>query len=436
MKLLRSLAALAVLGYTALLAVPAFAEPAVATRNINIRSGPGLNYEVVDLLIQGEPVEKRQCNADGSWCYITHDGPDGWVAEVFLRSAGGQSQQDNVQQPDTTATRSGYTATVALNVRSGPGTQFAVVDTLAQGQSVSRGECTSDGSWCYISSNGTDGWVSARYLRAPGSRQPVQQPSQPDQTNNDTVYARAGVNVRSGPGTNFRVVDTLQQGEQVTRSQCTNDESWCYITHDGPDGWVANNYLVSADQLPQRQPKRVDRPSPGSDNATVGTGTAITGMPVRARPTLFSSTVGRIERGDVVEIDRCDQGRNWCHINEPDLQGWVPAAFMDIQAPQRRTQPASSQTEVVTTRSIVMRAGPGLSYNVVGFVPANETLTIERCNFGGDWCQTTRNGKRGWVAAQYLALPQDTQPAQQPQNGNVCFTGFGGIRICLNTQTN
>lgn len=448
MKMFRPLAVLAVLFGTALTALPALAEPATATRNINVRSGPGLSYEVVDLLIQGEPVDKRQCNTDGSWCYIRHEGANGWVAAVFLEtSASQQSQQNNTdtQQPNNTPMQNGYTSTVALNVRSGPGSQYAVVDTLNTGETVSRGECTTDGSWCYITHTGTDGWVASRYLRAPGSRQPTSQPAQSDQPNGDTYYARSAVNVRSGPGTNYRAVDTLKQGEQVTRSQCTSDESWCYVTHNGPDGWVSNNYLISAEQRAQ-VPPRVDRPQPGrtgqqgqngNDNGvSAGTGTAITGMPVRARPTLFSPAVGRIERGEVVEVDQCDQSSNWCHINEPDLNGWVPAAFMDIQAPQQAQQPAIGQTQVVTSRSIVMRSGPGLSYNVVGFVPANETLTIERCNFGGDWCQITRGNRRGWIATRYLALPQDAPAAAtQKQSGDVCFTGFGGIRICLNTQT-
>lgn len=66
------------------------------------------------------------------------------------------------------------TVTSNVNVRSGPGTNFAVVDTARRGQQVDVQQC--QGSWCYVNTRGAAGWVSAQYLSANGS--PVN-PSQP-----------------------------------------------------------------------------------------------------------------------------------------------------------------------------------------------------------------------------------------------------------------
>ena len=60
----------------------------------------------------------------------------------------------------------------------------------------------------------------------------------------DAAEARLSVNVRSGPGTSYRVVDRLQRGEDVNVTRCRSN-GWCYITHPGPDGWVSAKYLVS-----------------------------------------------------------------------------------------------------------------------------------------------------------------------------------------------
>ncbi len=49
------------------------------------------------------------------------------------------------------------------------------------------------------------------------------------------------LNVRSGPSTNYHVVDTLYAGEDVNITRCRG--GWCEITHSGPDGWVSDNYL-------------------------------------------------------------------------------------------------------------------------------------------------------------------------------------------------
>ena len=54
-------------------------------------------------------------------------------------------------------------STTALNVRSGPGTSFGIVDTLYTGEIVEIVECE-PGGWCYIEHVGTNGWVSSNYL--------------------------------------------------------------------------------------------------------------------------------------------------------------------------------------------------------------------------------------------------------------------------------
>lgn len=64
----------------------AMAAPAYVTSNVNVRSGPGTGYGVVDTLRRGEQVDVQQCR--GSWCYIEKRGPDGWVSANYL-SAGG-----------------------------------------------------------------------------------------------------------------------------------------------------------------------------------------------------------------------------------------------------------------------------------------------------------------------------------------------------------
>lgn len=55
--------------------------------------------------------------------------------------------------------------------------------------------------------------------------------------------SKTALNVRSGPGTKYRVVDALYAGERVNVDRCTKSRKWCYVTHKGPDGWVSGKYL-------------------------------------------------------------------------------------------------------------------------------------------------------------------------------------------------
>ena len=65
----------------------AYAAPGTVTGNVNVRSGPGTNYGVVDVVTRGTQVDVQQCQ--GSWCYIAKAGPDGWVSASYLSASGG-----------------------------------------------------------------------------------------------------------------------------------------------------------------------------------------------------------------------------------------------------------------------------------------------------------------------------------------------------------
>lgn len=55
--------------------------------------------------------------------------------------------------------------------------------------------------------------------------------------------ATSSVNVRTGPGTQYRAIDTLSPGQRVN----VTDQSggWCEVNQNGPDGWVSCRYLTA-----------------------------------------------------------------------------------------------------------------------------------------------------------------------------------------------
>jgi uncharacterized protein YraI len=78
-------------------------------------------------------------------------------------------------------------------------------------------------------------------------------------------YANANANVRSGPGTGYKIVDMLKKGEYVIVKSC--GASWCKISHIGNDGYVSrslvyNPYYGSKNYY-QFAPKH---PQPGRDS--------------------------------------------------------------------------------------------------------------------------------------------------------------------------
>src|SRR5215212_2324902 len=69
-----------------------------------------------------------------------------------------------------------------------------------------------------------------------------------------TAFSTTSLNVRSGPGTGYAVVDRLYAGEQVTVDRCVPGYRWCHVdTAAGADGWVSAASLRDAQRRPLNQ---------------------------------------------------------------------------------------------------------------------------------------------------------------------------------------
>lgn len=58
--------------------------------------------------------------------------------------------------------------------------------------------------------------------------------------------ATSGVNMRAGPGTAYRVIDTIPRRGQVEIHGCVAASNWCEVSWDGARGWVSASYLALA----------------------------------------------------------------------------------------------------------------------------------------------------------------------------------------------
>ena len=118
-----------------------------------------------------------------------------------------------------------------VNVRTGPGTNYDRIGGFDYGQTVTV--TGSSGGWYIVDFNGRTGYVSAEYitLRSDGDF---------SQTT-ATVKSAIGLNVRSGPGTGYGVVFTLENNTVVTVTDKEGD--WYKISYNGRTGYVSGDYL-------------------------------------------------------------------------------------------------------------------------------------------------------------------------------------------------
>src|SRR6185436_18088337 len=60
--------------------------------------------------------------------------------------------------------------------------------------------------------------------------------------------AQTDLNVRSGPGTQYPIVGSIQGGETVDVGSCTG--SWCRVSFGGGSGFASRNYLAMGGGAP------------------------------------------------------------------------------------------------------------------------------------------------------------------------------------------
>ena len=133
-------------------------------------------------------------------------------------------------------------STSGLNVRSGAGTTYSKLGTLEYKEKVTV-LSTSNG-WAKINYNGQTGYVSSSYLQTtvPGGTTSENNNSSTT-TTVKYVNATSGLNVRSGAGTSYSKIGSLDYKEKVTVLSTSN--GWAKINYKGQAGYVSSSYLQS-----------------------------------------------------------------------------------------------------------------------------------------------------------------------------------------------
>lgn len=154
-----------------------------------------------------------------------------------------------------------------LNMRSGPGTKYHVVAVLPQHTELYIIARSSGSTWYLVKTpGGPTGWVKRYYVHTEFpytslpyagsgqggaySTQPVQQPSQ-----QPTGTVNVGsLNVRSGPGTNYRAIAVIHGGTTVVLIGRDGSGKWLKVKiPTGTVGWV-NGYYISTSYPTQNLP--------------------------------------------------------------------------------------------------------------------------------------------------------------------------------------
>ena len=216
------------------LALSAFAEQTgVITGDVvNVRKGPGIEYERIETLAAGREV--TVLGEEYGWYHIKWNNSTGYVLKEYLMLNG------DVSSRPTNATVSGGST---INVRSGPGTDYSRIAMLSQGKRVTV--LSKQDDWYYISFDGTTGYIHSDYLTRDGSGSSAAQstaaPAVDKSVGNATVVGGNTINVRSGPDTGYSRVTMVSAGKRLT--VLSEEGGWFKVSFDGTVGYIMGDYV-------------------------------------------------------------------------------------------------------------------------------------------------------------------------------------------------
>ncbi|MCD7858922.1 MAG: SH3 domain-containing protein [Firmicutes bacterium] len=407
---------------------PADVDVTVTGNDVNVRSGPGTSYSVLYRVSNGVSIHiSATATASNGlqWGKFTYNGTTGWICLDYT-SYGKTSSSDSSGDTGSTSeeSESGVAGVVissgVLNIRSGPGTGYTVVGTYSSGETVTILE--QSGGWGRTSL----GWVSMTYIRLgtdssaetttpettaateatePEATEPEE--TEPYESWVGTVLISGTLNVRSGPGSKYTILDCLSNGTVVT----ILDESGNWGKIDG--GWISLLYVTAGVvEVEDEEPETNESEPESGETATVEgswTGTAASTVCVRSIPGITGSIVGWVQPGGSVTVTQkvISGGKLWGKTDG----GWICLSFLELsgesETPTVETL-VSAEGETLETPeaytvgsySLRVRSAAGLGNAIVDYIAYGERVTVYELRTVGSvvWGRIDT----GWVNMDYL----------------------------------
>ncbi|WP_071395875.1 N-acetylmuramoyl-L-alanine amidase [Bacillus tuaregi] len=209
----------------------------ISTDDLNVRSGPGLEYNVISTLAKGKVYSVLQ--EEGEWIQIqlTND-TKGWVANYLVTKNDKEESSITPEKKKEDSAKTGLITVNSLNFRVSPALDAAIIGKLDQGTIVEIRSERND--WVEIQFAGQIGWVSEDYVQFTEIEQ-----KEHTESNNVELEATAltilhnGTNIRKNPNTQSTILERANKGDTFNVKGFANDWYEIQLT-DGQVGYVAS----------------------------------------------------------------------------------------------------------------------------------------------------------------------------------------------------
>ena len=241
----------------------------------------------------------------GDWVHVSStDNKVGWSHRGFLELL------DEI--PPTPDQESYRVDANTLNLRQGPGLNYAIIGSLKKGEILKSLAVSADKQWVQVrKTGGVTGWSSIRYLTK------IPSPPPPSPTDVEMIVTADTLNMRSGPGTGYPITGQVHRGETVIYLNASPAWDWVNVKAQGNRiGWCSSRYLMERTEL-FASPE--DYPATGLHRALSDS------LSIRAGPGESHPVVVELKFNRVVNVDDISPDGRWKHCtNAWGELGWYP----------------------------------------------------------------------------------------------------------------
>ncbi|MEW9077122.1 SH3 domain-containing protein [Terrisporobacter glycolicus] len=247
-----------------------------------------------------------------------------------------------------------------VNVRSGPSSSYEKVGYLNGGTKVEIVEIDAKTGWYKIKYNNGYAYVSNSYVIV-------------EKESITPGITKSGVNVRSGPSTNYKKVGYLNGGTKVEIVGTDAKTGWYKIKYNNGYAYVSNIYV-------------------SIENESTRPGITTSGVNVRSGPSTSYKKVGYLNSGTKVDIIGTDAKTGWYKIKYNNEYAYASNLYV-------------AEIKTGTTKSGVnVRSGPSSSYGKVGYLNGGTKVKIVGTDAKTGWYKIVYNKGFAYVSNLYVTI--------------------------------
>ncbi len=268
--------------------------------NANFRSGPGASHNILGVISKGTTF-KINGQVQNGYAGVIYNGTVGWVLGSLVIEPAPVSGNPVISGQAWTSS--------SVNMRSGPGTSHSVIRVMPAGSKIGISTTVQNG-FRFVTDGIKSGWMSDAFIT---NSYHGDSGSTPVPAITGQAKTTATANLRSGPGTTYKVLKVVPSGTVIGTST-TVQNGFLYVSVAGTGGWMYTDYTGWGG-------------TGAGPDSTSGTAMTTANVNMREMPSTESKVLLVIPTGAKVPLTG-NMSNGFASVTYNGKQGWVHKDYL------------------------------------------------------------------------------------------------------------